>query len=168
MHKAFFLRLRMRHAVFFSLGLSVLPLVGTAGMTVSGRLIRTPTHIETSCGFPFPWLVFLEPHPRLARTGVDSQVQCRIPILLLDWCIWFLLPFIPLTAFIAHRSRLRRDPNRCAYCGYLLVGLEIPRCPECGREFDRSCLGDECPTMEGVCDRSGGPVSPRDYSESKG
>ena len=32
-----------------------------------------------------------------------------------------------------------RDGRRCV-CGYLLVGLEIPRCPECGRMigFDKS------------------------------
>jgi len=29
------------------------------------------------------------------------------------------------------------DDARCAQCGYLLKGLESPRCPECGTPFDR-------------------------------
>jgi hypothetical protein len=40
-----------------------------------------------------------------------------------------------------HRLRLEREKasNRCP-CGYDLEGLEIPRCPECGRAigFDKS------------------------------
>ncbi|RJP37049.1 MAG: hypothetical protein C4547_06320 [Phycisphaerales bacterium] len=28
-------------------------------------------------------------------------------------------------------------PDRCLGCGYLLYGLTVPRCPECGRAFDR-------------------------------
>ncbi len=30
----------------------------------------------------------------------------------------------------------RHEPLRCPTCGYSLLGLTEPRCPECGREFD--------------------------------
>ena len=29
------------------------------------------------------------------------------------------------------------DPTRCAHCGYPKRGLPEPRCPECGRPFER-------------------------------
>ena len=30
--------------------------------------------------------------------------------------------------------------TNCIYCGYDLRGLSKPRCPECGREFDKRLL----------------------------
>ena len=35
-----------------------------------------------------------------------------------------------------------RDRRCCQRCGYPLVGLPEPRCPECGEPFDPSLLGD--------------------------
>ncbi len=35
----------------------------------------------------------------------------------------------------------RAKPGRCYECGYLLVGLPEPRCPECGTPFDPDDLG---------------------------
>ena len=32
-----------------------------------------------------------------------------------------------------------RELPRCKDCGYLLIGLEVRRCPECGRPFDPCC-----------------------------
>jgi hypothetical protein len=29
----------------------------------------------------------------------------------------------------------RSTGDRCVGCGYLLLGLPQPRCPECGRDF---------------------------------
>jgi|SRR6266516_4617084 len=39
----------------------------------------------------------------------------------------------------AHARELHREGKRCM-CGYELVGLEVPRCPECGRAigFDKT------------------------------
>lgn len=37
---------------------------------------------------------------------------------------------------LARRAPRVRDPGRCANCGYLLFGLSVPRCPECGQPFD--------------------------------
>jgi len=38
-----------------------------------------------------------------------------------------------------HAKELQAQGKRCV-CGYALVGLELPRCPECGRAigFDKS------------------------------
>ncbi len=33
-----------------------------------------------------------------------------------------------------------QDEANCARCGYPLRGLEVPRCPECGRPFDPRAL----------------------------
>ncbi len=39
------------------------------------------------------------------------------------------------------RSWWRVRHNRCVRCGYSLVGLHDPRCPECGTQFSaRNCL----------------------------
>jgi hypothetical protein len=36
------------------------------------------------------------------------------------------------------------EPGHCANCGYNLRGLPLPRCPECGQEFDP----DDLPEMQ--------------------
>lgn len=40
----------------------------------------------------------------------------------------------------AHRNPATPDLSRCQKCGYLLKGLEQPRCPECGAAFDPALL----------------------------
>jgi len=35
------------------------------------------------------------------------------------------------------------DPTQCRKCGYLLKGLTVNRCPECGTEFDPQLLADQ-------------------------
>jgi hypothetical protein len=37
-----------------------------------------------------------------------------------------------------HRHAPRVSPDECRKCGYLLIGLTAPRCPECGTPFDLS------------------------------
>ena len=39
---------------------------------------------------------------------------------------------------LVRRSIRRHLPELCARCGYCLVGLPEPRCPECGTPFDPS------------------------------
>jgi hypothetical protein len=50
------------------------------------------------------------------------------------------LPYVvgQAVATVAAVRRMPREeqPWVCEGCGYLLVGLSEPRCPECGREFD--------------------------------
>lgn len=43
---------------------------------------------------------------------------------------------IRATAMAARRAPRAERPWQCDGCGYLLVGLSEPRCPECGRGFD--------------------------------
>lgn len=49
-------------------------------------------------------------------------VATVIVTIAINWCV---------RLFLAKRHT--RDEGRRCVCGYLLVGLEIPRCPECGR-----------------------------------
>ena len=36
----------------------------------------------------------------------------------------------------AEKLRRANEPPQCRECGYILIGLPEPRCPECGRAFD--------------------------------
>ncbi len=51
-----------------------------------------------------------------------------IPVVLVLWIPYFLL--------LDRASVLERCGFRCKRCGYDLRGQVVPRCPECGREFD--------------------------------
>jgi hypothetical protein len=45
--------------------------------------------------------------------------------------------FASITTILAYgplRRRRRRKRNQCIHCGYNLIGLPEPRCPECGHE----------------------------------
>ena len=46
-------------------------------------------------------------------------------------------------------------PIVCPKCDYLLHGLTVPRCPECGRDFDRGRLLVEQYVLEGGLGRKG-------------
>ena len=46
-------------------------------------------------------------------------------------------------------------PIVCPKCDYLLRGLTVPRCPECGRDFDRGRLLVEQYVLEGGLGRTG-------------
>ena len=64
---------------------------------------------------------------------------------------WFVLASIlayPCTALILGPLRRwhRRRKGLCLNCRYNLTGLTVPRCPECGTEFDFASL----PTEAGV------------------
>ncbi len=43
--------------------------------------------------------------------------------------------FGAITIWVGYAPPVRRDPPRCARCGYILTGLQEPRCPECGQSF---------------------------------
>ncbi len=53
------------------------------------------------------------------------------------WALFPLLMILPIIAYIRGpmRRRRRRRLGLCIACGYSLVGLTEPRCPECGRGF---------------------------------
>lgn len=42
---------------------------------------------------------------------------------------------------ISHNEK--RPRNICSKCGYLLYGLTVPRCPECGEQFDPTRLSGD-------------------------
>ena len=43
---------------------------------------------------------------------------------------------LPLALATWHRPLAGQDPCECRRCGYPLIGLAAPRCPECGTPFD--------------------------------
>ncbi|HUU98755.1 MAG TPA: hypothetical protein VM487_23735, partial [Phycisphaerae bacterium] len=51
-----------------------------------------------------------------------------LPVILILWLPWFLL--------LERVAVLERLGFRCRQCGYDLRGQTVPRCPECGQEFD--------------------------------
>ena len=50
-------------------------------------------------------------------------------------CLVGMLLTIAPVAAIYRRPLVHADPRRCRRCGYLLVDLPTPRCPECGHPF---------------------------------
>jgi len=48
----------------------------------------------------------------------------------------YVIGLIAATVAMARREPRTERPWECEGCGYLLVGLNEPRCPECGRWFD--------------------------------
>lgn len=62
-------------------------------------------------------------------TAIEALgVICIIPVT----ATWILL----LPRNLRNERRKRAEGPRCARCGYLLIGLTDPRCPECGTPFD--------------------------------
>jgi hypothetical protein len=69
------------------------------------------------------------------------------------------------------RRRRSEDPVLCRHCGYDLRGVEIPRCPECGRAmgFDITFaqMGvDERDVIDHVRREQGSSVASRDDAAS--
>jgi ribosomal protein L37E len=85
----------------------------------------------------------------LFGTGAPSRAQWFA-----WWClmsVWY-LPSFWLAVVLGSRLCLREqcdDKERCRRCGYLLYGLPIPRCPECGTPFTRAMdvQPDSAPTV---------------------
>lgn len=62
----------------------------------------------------------------LARSGWPDFIA--LPVILILWLPWSLL--------MERATVLERRGFRCRQCGYDLRGQTVPRCPECGQEFD--------------------------------
>lgn len=58
----------------------------------------------------------------------------------------FYLIWLVLLIVRVHKTTPRFAPNQCSKCGYLLIGLPTPRCPECGTPFDPSAVTDRLDT----------------------
>jgi len=89
--------------------------------------------------FGFQWRL---PWPSGAPSGVVFRLSLvRVPL----WVPVVLLLIYPAAAFLLGpvRRRLRRNRNQCLECGYALVALSEPRCPECGKGFDIAAVSAE-------------------------
>src|SRR5204862_6222828 len=73
--------------------------------------------------FRLPWWVYFIVLPIIAMAVAFTLFQVVIP--LVRWRV--------------EKGSDRRGMRRCA-CGYILDGLQVPRCPECGRAigFDKT------------------------------
>lgn len=69
-----------------------------------------------------------------------SPRTARMPFTLMG--LLYLLIATPGAWMAYQRAPRDADPRVCAGCGYLLIGLTEPRCPECGRRFDPALLPD--------------------------
>lgn len=55
----------------------------------------------------------------------------------------FLSGLLPLVLLAIAATPRRASDDCCSSCGYLLIGLTVPRCPECGEAFDPRALTDD-------------------------
>jgi hypothetical protein len=83
-------------------------LVGGLVMTPLAHSTRESEYAATiTCGVGILWF----------------GVSCR----LISMC--YVEPYV-------HRTHSNKDLSKCEHCGYMLRGLDRPRCPECGTPFD--------------------------------
>ncbi len=68
--------------------------------------------------------------------GFDEGPEAGWQILIVIW-LMVAVPVILSSRFFWVQPRRDElpDPLRCPKCGYSLLGLTEPRCPECGQEF---------------------------------
>lgn len=71
---------------------------------------------------------------RTARSRRDS-LRLIPSGLLIDLVLFSVTTYFGMYT-IAHIQRVRRKhAGKCTYCGYMLHGLTVDRCPECGKPF---------------------------------
>lgn len=70
------------------------------------------------------WLSMLGSTVMMVGTTGEAKARSRLS---LGRTLWQL--------FFARRWLIDVDDAGCRSCGYLLIGLTVPRCPECGTEF---------------------------------
>lgn len=68
----------------------------------------------------------LSPWPNWFRVAGWTLYAICLPLLI----IWFVTP-MPKA-----RARVRRGELPCWHCGYNVRGVDQPRCPECGHDFN--------------------------------
>jgi len=106
----------------------------------SPPVFRVPIRIGDRIAVPpvgGSWRAAIGPRPRppFGFSGSQWLVESsyfRLPV----WPL--VIPFMisPIRDSIRERRRLRRKKrNECLQCGYNLMGLVEPRCPECGSKF---------------------------------
>lgn len=98
------------------------------------------------------WALLTLAELRIVPRGAQSE--SRIAILT---TAAFAISLGALIARKAHAEYRSERGSRCRACGYILIGLREPRCPECGAAFDAS----ENPHFEGDLTAAGSTASPR-------
>ena len=68
--------------------------------------------------------------------GATGQARFIRQLLVWNWIGLILLLAGGATVLALARKPKTPDPDRCASCGYSLLGLPSDRCPECGARFD--------------------------------
>ena len=90
--------------------------------------------ILTKDGLPFQ----VYPNWYLSVNGVLEYLLFFGPAIFLSVCV------IRISGRACRRPEIVWPaPARCAQCGYLLSGLTVARCPECGTPFDPALLKTE-------------------------
>lgn len=79
----------------------------------------------------------LEDHPFLPRPGERLRTWKPGSIAVNFAIIVVGSQILALAVIARRRRRVRklREANRCINCGYFLIGVPGPRCPECGEPF---------------------------------
>ncbi len=101
-----------------------------------GRWVKQRLHGFPQTGFD----AILVTAAYIALFGPGCQAFGKIPALPADGAKWTLAVLLWLRAFMAYRVSRRswrqlETHVACAECGYILTGLESPRCPECGSQL---------------------------------
>jgi ribosomal protein L37E len=84
-----------------------------------------------------------------------ERVSLRDPVdVTAKWIIWVIMYTLAFTVVtqgvVALSKRGQGNEERCEKCGYILYGLQTPRCPECGTAFDRTRITAQRPSSAGT------------------
>jgi hypothetical protein len=88
-------------------------------------------------------LISIYSDPRAIALGRDGPVAilCQWALVAVVYSGVFAAVTQGLTSAVVARATSK--PGICLKCGYLLKGLTIPRCPECGEPFDPGSLSTD-------------------------
>lgn len=101
-------------------------------------------------------VMFLPAYLSGGRLGWRLWDAGMIPRILIGWCVFVVIMGLlcRLTGYIAEHVSLRKSGEGeyplCKVCGYILLGLPKPRCPECGTPFSvDSIVAEKNPERSG-------------------
>jgi hypothetical protein len=107
----------------------VLMLLAMAGAVVAGRARSGALFVTAVVQWGMPVAIFI------LIVGMNwGPNAARAPVLTIGAI--YLATLAPFVAWAFYRGDAARTPWTCAHCGYALIGLTKPRCPECGSGFN--------------------------------